>query len=126
MDVRALLGDDSKWLLQPDFENAFNLVDRIKMMVEIRTHLSDISYWVESIYGAEDVLNMGDASILSSAWVHQGNPLAYMLFSLALLPLEKRLAREIPNLVTNEWFLDDGALGGRQKDLLQAVDILRQ
>ena len=29
-------------------------------------------------------------------------------------------------MVTNEWFLDDGALGGRKQDLQQAVHLLIQ
>ena len=102
--VRALLGDEDvpdgeKWLLQVDFENAFNLVDRSKMMAEVRKHLPDIAYWVESMYGVEAFLNMGDISILSSAGVHQGDPLASLLFSLALLPLVDLLAREMTELL---------------------------
>ena len=129
--TRALMDDEevqdeSKWLLQVDFENAFNLLDRGKMMLEVRKHLPDIAYWVESVYGVEAVLNLGDSTILSEGGVHQGDPLASMIFSLGLLPLVELLARDIPTLTENAWFLDDGALGGCKQDLQKAIDILRQ
>ena len=107
-------------------ENAFNLVDRSKMMVEVRKHLPDISYWVESIYGVEAVLNLGNSTISSTAGVHQGDPLASLLFSLALLPVVEDIVRAVPSLKQNSWFLDDGALGGNKNDLQQAIDILSQ
>ena len=63
--VRALLEDvdvpdGDKWLIQVDFENAFNLVDRSMMIAEVRKRMPDISYWVESMYGVEAYLNMGE------------------------------------------------------------------
>ena len=70
-----------KWILKT---LSINLVDRSKMMGEVRKHLPDISYLPESIYGVEAVLNLGDTTILSTAGagVHQGDPLASLLFSL--------------------------------------------
>ena len=95
-------------------------------MTELRKHLPDISRWVESIDGVEAILNHGVSIISSSAGVHQGDPLASLLFSLALNPLILQIAREVPNLTQNAWFLDDGVLGGTKADLQSAVDIIKQ
>ena len=35
-----------KWILQVDFENAFNVLDRSKMFLEVRRHFPEISHWV--------------------------------------------------------------------------------
>ena len=95
-------------------------------MVEVRKHFPDIAHWAESIYGVEAVLNLGDSTISSSAGVHQGDPLASLLFALALLPVVENIVRAVPNLKQNTWFLDDGALGGEKADLQLAIDILKQ
>jgi hypothetical protein len=94
------------------------------MMAEVRKHLPDISYCLESMYGVEAVLNQGDITILSTAGVHQGDPLASLLFSLALFPVIEQVARKVPGLAENAWFLDNGALGGSKLDLQQAIDVL--
>ena len=46
------------------------------MMEKVRKHFPDISHLVESTYGVEVVLNLGDTVILSSTGVHQDDPLA--------------------------------------------------
>jgi hypothetical protein len=129
--TRILQGDEevpdgSKWLVQVDLQNAFNLVDRSKMFEEVRRHMPDISHWVESIYSVEAVLNLGDSTISSTTGVHQGDPLASLLFALALHPEIMAIVRAVPTLKQNSWFIDDGALGGNKYDLQQAIDILCQ
>ena len=37
-----------------------------------------------------------------------------------------RIADEVPNLLINGWFLDDGTLAGRLADLTRASEILIQ
>ena len=96
--TRILQGDEevpdgSKWLVQVDLQNAFNLVDRSKMFEEVRRHMPDISHWVESIYSVEAVLNLGDSTISSTTGVHQGDPLASLLFALALHPVIMAIVR---------------------------------
>ena len=96
------------------------MIDRYIMIHEVRKTMPDIARWVESMYGVEALLNFGDSVIVSSCGVHQGDPLASSLFSLALHPLVIHLATEIPNLTENAWFLDDGVLGGCKDALQQA------
>jgi hypothetical protein len=41
----------NKWVLQVDFVNAFNLVDRETVFRELRQHFPELSAWVELSYG---------------------------------------------------------------------------
>ena len=47
-------------------------------------------------------------------------------FSLVLHPLVERIQREVPGLLLNGWYLDDGTLGGFPEDLLSALAILEE
>jgi hypothetical protein len=127
--TRATLEDETipqnrKWLLQTDLVNGFNQVDRTHMLAEVRNHFPDISHWIEASYGEESLLNFGGGSIRSKSGVHQGDPLAPLLFSLTLHPVVQQLEEQVPNLSQNSWFLDDGVLVGTQEALTAAWDIL--
>ena len=95
------------------------------MFVEVRKQFPEISRWVESVYGTEAHLNHGDSTILSKAGLHQGDPLAGLLFSLGLNPVINKI-NEIENMLKNAWFLDDGSLGSNKEGLQAAVDIIVQ
>ena len=49
-----------------------------------------------------------------------------MIFAVVLHPIIMKIASEVPDLLLNGWFLDDGSLVGRVEDLSAAVDIIRQ
>ena len=95
-------------------------------MVEVRKHFFEISRWVESINEVEAFLNHGENTILSSCGLHQGDPLAPLLFSVTLHTLVLKLAREAPSLTENAWFLDYGLISGNIPALQAVVDILKQ
>ena len=107
---------EDRWLLQVDFTNGFNQISRAHMFAEVRAHFPDISHWVELAYGEASVLNFGAGSILSTAGVHQGDPMGPMLWAVTHLPIAKKIQEEVAELKQNCWFLDDGALvaGGRR------------
>jgi hypothetical protein len=67
----------------------------------------------------------GEAVILSCDGFHQGDPLACLFFAVVLHPIILRIAAEVPGLLLNGWFLDDGSLIGNFRDLTRAVDIIR-
>ncbi len=64
-----------RWTLLLDFSNAFNSIDRGCMFEEIRARIPSLAPWMESCYGAQSILHLGDEKILSCCGVQQGDPL---------------------------------------------------
>ena len=77
-------------------------------------------------YQGESELLFGDKVIHISTAFHQGDPLASLLFSLVLQVLVRRIKEEIPDLVMNSWFLDDGTQVGTLDQLGRVVEILKK
>ena len=65
-------------------------------------------------------------SILSCCEVQQGDPLGPLCFALTLQPIVERIKREVPSLVCNVWYLDDGTLCGTPQDLDAALKIIEE
>ena len=120
------LSPDSCWCLLLDFSNAFNSISRTCMFEEVRTHVPGLAAWVESCYGAEPLLHFGEHTILSRCGVQQGDPLGPLCFALSLHPIVERIKREVPHLLINAWYLDDGTLCGSPDDLLRALKIVEE
>ena len=50
-----------------------------------------------------------------------------LAFALALHPIIERIAEELPSLLMNVWYLDDGTLCGSGEDLLlKALNIIEE
>jgi hypothetical protein len=49
-----------------------------------------------------------------------------LFFAVVLHPVILKIAAEVPDLLLNGWFLDDGSLIGKFDDLSRAVHIIRQ
>ena len=56
--------------------------------------------------------------------LHQGDPLAPLLFAVAIFPLLKKVKAEVPNLLLQSFYLDDGTFVGEIANLQRAVDIV--
>jgi hypothetical protein len=128
--VRALMEDpntspEACSLLQVDLINAFNRVDRAAFR-EVRRLFPELARWFESTYGTQAELIFGEAVILSCEGFHQGDPLACLFFAVVLHPIIMKIASDVPDLLLNGWFLDDGSLIGKLEDLSAAVNIIRQ
>ena len=117
---------DNRWTLLLDFSNAFNSVHRGCMFEEIRTRIPSLAPWMESCYGAQPILHMGDNQILSRCGVQQGDPLGPLGFALTLQPIVEKIKAEVPSLKINAWYLDDGTLCGSPTDLAAALRIVEQ
>ena len=107
--ARSLLdqNDENTFLMNIDFINAFNLVDRKAAVKEIKSHIPELAHWVASCYMIEAFLVYGETTILNSRGFHQGEPLASLLFSLVLQSLIVRLRDTIPSLKLYCWFLEE-------------------
>ena len=116
----------SRWILLVDFSNAFNSVSREHMFREVRASLPGLSSWVECCYSTESHLIFGDHSLLSRCGVQQGDPLGPLCFALTLQPIVERIKREVPSLLCNAWYLDDGTLCGTPQDLDAALKIIEE
>ena len=95
------LEDEEKHLLQVDYENAFNQIDRSKLLEEVRAVLPEISAWVEASYGQVTHLNFGSTTLDSCTGVHQGDPLASLLYALGQQPVLIKIEEEVPSLLLN-------------------------
>ena len=121
---KALDENPDLWCLQADFINAFNLIDRGIALEEIARVFPEVLAWVTTCYGQPSQLLFGETSIWSQLGVHQGDPLASLIFSLVLHPLVLAIQERLPNIKLNAWYLDDGTIVGKVEDLEEVVDIL--
>ena len=115
---------ENRFTLLVDFSNAFNSIDRGSMFQEVRARIPSMAAWFENCYGSEPVLRIGHHSILSCGGVQQGDPLGPLGCALALHPIVEKIKREVPGLLINAWYLDDGTLCGCAGDLTSALDII--
>ena len=95
-------------MLQADLINAYNQVDRAKVLEETARHFPECLAWAKTCYGAPSFLKFGLANILSALGLHQGDPLAGLLFCLALKPVVDIIEEQVPTLSLNAWYCDDG------------------
>ena len=65
-------------------------------------------------------------TILSCSGVQQGDPLGPLGFALTLHPILERIKQEVPDLLLNSWYLDDGTLCGSIADLCAALAIIEE
>ena len=49
-----------------------------------------------------------------------------MFFCVVLHPIIQRIAEEVPDLLLNGWYLDEGTIVGKLEDIKKAVSIIRQ
>ena len=88
----------------------------------------------DSIYGSLEgvllwfltFLHLSRHTIPSCCGVQQGNPLVPLCFALTLHSVIEKIKREVPDLLINVWYLDDGTLCGSSDDLLKALNIIEE
>ena len=78
---------------------------------------------MECSYGSQPIV-LNNQSILSFCGVQQGDPLGPLGFSLALHPIVRKIKEQVPGLVVNAWYLDDGTLCGSPADLVRSLSII--
>uniref|UniRef100_A0A1X7UG05 Reverse transcriptase domain-containing protein n=1 Tax=Amphimedon queenslandica TaxID=400682 RepID=A0A1X7UG05_AMPQE len=107
-----------------DFSNSFNIIDRSTLFREVRYRFPSLSPWLECYYGAQPNLHFGEYTLLSCAGVQQGDFLGPLAFSILFHPIIERVQCEVPGLLLNAWYLDDGILTGPPAYLLSALNII--
>lgn len=108
--------DEDKWVLQIDFENAFNMISRSTMLEEVRKRCPKAANWADTCYASSSHLFFGGTRIASSTGNQQGDPLASLFFTLVLQPIIEKIKAECPSLLLLVFFLDDGTIIGQRKD----------
>ena len=115
-----------KWLLLVDWSNAYNSMNRKAGLEEVARIFPEILEWIKTCYSSSSNLLFGNCSIFSDTGWHQGDPLDSLLFALGLHPILLMIREEVPTLLLNAWFQDDGTEVGSQEELQQVVDILER
>ena len=82
--------------------------------------------WMECWHGYQPFLHLDRYTIVSCFGVQQGDPLDPLGFALALYPVIERIKREVPDLLINIWYLDDGTLCDSSGDLLKVHNITEE
>ena len=101
-----------------------SILSVVKTCLRLSNLISRPSSWLELCYCSSPFLHFGNHIILSKCGVQQGDPLGPLGFAMALHPLIQQIKEQVPGLVINAWYLDDGTLYGSADDLLSALDIL--
>ena len=94
------------------------------MFKEMRSHIPSLSTWLEFSYSSPSFLHFGDHTINSICRVQQSDPLGPLGFALTLHTIIKKVKSEVPVLLANSWYLDDGTLCGSPDDLNLALSII--
>jgi hypothetical protein len=116
--VWAMHAEEEEWgFLLVDARNAFNELNRTAMLWTVRHEWPSGARFAFNCYRHHSTLmirhnNGTGVTIPSREGVTQGDPLAMVLYGLAVLPLVRQLKREFP-LVEQPWYADDAAAGGQ-------------
>ena len=122
--TEAVKNHPSNWVLQVDLVNAYNSVDRGVVLEEVASHFPECLSWAETCYGSSSWLKFGDSTITSATGLHQGDPLAGLLFCLVVKTVVDAIETEVATLILNAWYLDDGHIIGTTEELARVVDII--
>ena len=100
-----------------DFKNAFNTIERNKLLTAVSEHFPELAHFVFSSYGSTSFLFHGDTTIESAQSVQQGDPLGPLLFAISIFE-----ATSTPKCKFAIWYLDDGTLGGSAQEVYTELD----
>lgn len=79
---------------------------------------------MESCYWVQPILHLGDHTILSCCRVQETKK-GRAGFALAFHPIVEKIEEEVPGLLINAWYLDDGTLCISAEDLCAVLAIMK-
>jgi len=104
----SYLSEGTEAALLVDASNAFNSINRLSALHNIRHLCPSVSTVLVNCYRAPTSLFIKGDSILSQEGTTQGDPLGMPMYALATLPLIMKL----PTSVEKSWYADDAAATG--------------
>ena len=110
--------DDTEAALFVDASNAFNSINRMSALHNIRHLCPSFATILINCYRAPTKLFIEEDIIYSQEGTTQGDPLGMPMYALATLPLIKKL----PTSVKQTWYADDAAATGKIADLREWWD----
>ena len=116
----AFNSNDTEAVLLVDATNAFNTPNRQVALQNIRRLCPPLATILINTYCAPTELSVDGDILLSQEGTTQGNPLAMPMYSLATIPLIKRLKSSTKQI----WYADDAAATGLLADLCKLWDQL--
>lgn len=97
------------------------------MLEEVKIHFPELTNHIIFLYSsASNLFYDTDDTILSTAGLHQGDPLSSLLFSLVLQRVILKVNSTTPDHLANAWFLDDGVLIGSSAGLRSALTTIEE
>lgn len=102
----------SRVVLQLDFRNAFNLVDRDRVLAAAARHMPRLFRYAAAAYAGEAHLFHGPDMLASQRGTHQGDPLGGLLFSLPLADLMREVLPDDQGIDLRGLYYDDAIVAG--------------
>ena len=97
------LDPDTEGKLFIDASNAFNLLNRNNMLINILNQCPLFAKIVINIYRVSSDLYIGGKRVISDEGITQGDPLAMPIYALGILPL----IHKVSNIAKQLWYADD-------------------
>ena len=121
----------NKCFVKVDMRNAFNCIDRSKMLGIIKARIPSLYPYAVAAYGDNTTLMFGSHAIRSCSGVQQGDPLGPLFFALTIAPLWEEIRDSLRDedggtapLDLAAWYLDDGVLAGDTELVSRAFHML--
>ena len=101
-------------VLKVDLKNAFNLVSRQALLIEVKNHFPELLPWACWCYGQHPLLWRTMGHLQSESGVQQGDLLGPLFFDLVLNLLISAITKDevCSHLQFDAWYHDDGVLAG--------------
>src|SRR5579872_5619563 len=104
-----------------DFSNAFNSLNRSRMLNEVSKRIPELYKFCYLSYSCPASLKFGEWTIESQEGVQQGDPLGPILFCLTIHPLLSSLSS-----ILTEGFLGDITLSGSEACVASDVETITE
>lgn len=119
------VSDDSHGMLLIDAKNAFNSINRLSLLWNVRVLWPRASRFIFNTYRgwAPLVIKGCDETLYSEEGIIQGDPLSMFLYAIATLPLIDQVQQDS---VTQLWYADDASALGSFSSLLQWFQCLQR